>query len=74
MTKRRVHVRLKEHKPGIILRFLNIFLNIAIEHPKILCNDRNKMRLLAKESSSIFKQSANKSLNVNIKSFECKLW
>ena len=32
------------------------------------------MRPLCKETPSIIGQSANKSLNVNVKSYECKLW
>ena len=58
-----IHIYIHEHNH-----------NIDFEHPKILCNDSNKMRLLVKETLSIIGQSANKSLNVNVKSFECKLW
>ena len=78
MTKRRVHIRLKEHKTrhySAVFKHIHEHKhNIDFEHPKILCNDCNKMRLLVKETLSIIGQSANKSLNVNVKSFECKLW
>ena len=78
MTKRRVHIRLKEHKTrhySAVFKHIHEHKhNIDFEHPKILCNDSNKMRLLVKETLSIIGQSANKSLNVNVKSFECKLW
>ena len=78
MTKRRVHIRLKEHKTrhysAVFKHIHEHNHNIDFEHPKILCNDSNKMRLLVKETLSIIGQSANKSLNVNVKSFECKLW
>ena len=78
MTKRSVHIRLKEHKTrhysAVFKHIHEHNHNIDFEHPKILCNDSNKMRLLVKETLSIIGQSANKSLNVNVKSFECKLW
>ena len=78
MTKRRVHIRLKEHKTrhysAVFKHIHEHSHNIDFEHPKILCNDSNKMRLLVKETLSKIGQSANKSLNVNVKSFECKLW
>ena len=78
ITKRRVHISLKEHKTrhysAVFKHILEYNHNIDFEHPKILCNDSKKMRFLVKETLSIIGQSANKSLNVNVKSFECKLW
>ena len=66
MTKRRVHIKLKEHQNRHYSTvFKHIFEhnhNIDFKHPKILCNDNNKMRLLVKESQSIIEQSANQSL------------
>ena len=43
-------------------------------NPKILSADSVKLRLQIKETLLIQKHEANKSLNVNLKSFECKLW
>ena len=72
------HIRLKEHKTrhySAVFKHIHEHNHkIDFEHPNILCNDSNKMRLLVKEILSIIGQSANKSLNVNVKSFECKLW
>ena len=78
MTKRRVHIRIKEHKTrhycAVFKHILEHNHTIDFEHPKILCNDNNKTTLLVNEPLSIIGQSANKSLNINVKSFEYKLW
>ena len=47
---------------------------INYEHPKILASDNIKIRLQIKETLLIKDLAANKSLNVNINSFQCKLW
>ena len=77
LTTRRLHKRLNEHKKrtycalykhaetGHVLDFVN---------PEIIGNDQIKLRLQVKETLQIYQHSANKSLNINIDSFECKLW
>ena len=77
LTTRRLHKRLNEHKKrtycalyklaetGHVLDFVN---------PEIIGNDHIKLRLQGKEALQIYQYSANKSLNVIIDSFECKLW
>ena len=50
--------------------------HIDCEHPEIIGYANMKIRLQNEEILQISKYSANKSLNVNIDSFEtlCKLW
>jgi hypothetical protein len=78
MTKRRLHKRLKEHETrqycAVFKHISGNNHNIDFVNPMILANDCNKMRLLVKESLKINEHSAHNSLNVNIKSFECKLF
>jgi hypothetical protein len=77
MTRRRVHKRLKEHKTrhycAVYKHLSEQGHTIDFDNPNILCSDNSKIRLLVKESLNISSHSAHKSLNVNIKSFECKL-
>ena len=52
--------------------FKNNFVNFV--NPEIISNDQIKIRIQVKETLQIYQYSKNKSLNVNIDSFECKLW
>jgi hypothetical protein len=77
-TTRRLYKRMKEHKT---MEYSSVYKHafvtdhvINFEGPKILASDNNNVRLKIKESLQIREQCANKSLNVNIQSFECKLW
>ena len=45
-----------------------------IYNPQIIGHDNVKLRLQVKETLQIDHYAAHKSLNVNIDSFECKLW
>ena len=47
---------------------------INYDNPKVLASDTIKIRLQVKETLLIKDLAAYKSLNVNIDSFECKLW
>ena len=47
---------------------------INYDNPKVLASDNIKIRLQVKETLLIKDLAAYKSLNVNIDSFECKLW
>ena len=47
---------------------------IDFENPEILSTDKIKYRLQIKETLLIHDYSASDSLNINVKSFECKLW
>ena len=49
-------------------------LKINYDNPKVLASDTIKIRLQVKETLLIKDLAAYKSLNVNIDSFECKLW
>ena len=49
-------------------------LNRDFDKPTVLCSDSSKTRLFVKETLHIKDQFAHKSLNVNIKSYECKLF
>ena len=57
LTKRRVHIRLTEHKTrhysAVFKHIHEHKYNIDFKHPKILCNDSNKMRLLVKETLNV---------------------
>ena len=48
--------------------------NINFDNPTVLCSDSSKTRLFVKETLHIKDQFAHKSPNVNIKSYECKLF
>ena len=79
LTTKRLHKQLNEHKKrkrtycvlykhsetGHVLHFVN---------PEIIGNNQIKLRLQVKETLQIYQQSANKSLNIIVDSFECKLW
>ena len=78
MTRRRLHKRLHEHKS---IQYCAVFKqisekghNINFDKPTVLCSDSSKTRLFVKETLHIKDQFAHKSLNVNIKSYECKLF
>ena len=78
LTTRRLHKRLDEHKKR---EFCSVYKHnsqkdhiIDFENPKILATDHKKQRLQIKEILCINQCQAYKSLNVNIKSFECTLW
>ena len=47
---------------------------INYDNRKVLASDNIKIRLQVKETLLIKELAAYKSLNVNIDSFECKLW
>ena len=78
LTTRRVHKRLDEHRKreycSIFRHSFETDHSIDFTNPKILSSDSVKLRLQIKETLLIQKHEANKSLNVNLKSFECKLW
>ena len=66
MNIRKELIALYKHaETGHVLDFVN---------PEIIGNDQIKLRLQVKETLQIYQHSANKSLNINIDSFECKLW
>jgi predicted GIY-YIG superfamily endonuclease len=77
LTTRRLHKRLKEHQKR---KYCAIYKHVETGHkmdlvnPQIIGNDNIKIRLQVKETLQISHHAANKSLNVNIDSFECKLW
>ena len=48
--------------------------SIDWNNPQIIGHDNVKLRLQVKETLQIDHYAAHKSLNVNIDSFECKLW
>ena len=78
MTRRRLHKRLKEHETrqysAVYKHMSENNHKIDFSNPNVLANDCNKIRLLVKESLNITEHSTHKSLNVNIKSFECTLF
>ena len=77
LTTRRLHKRMKEHmkrKYCAVYKHSETGHHIDCEHPEIIGSDKMKIRLQIKETLQISQYSANKSLNVNIDSFECKLW
>ena len=77
MTTRRLHKRLKEHqkrKYCAVCKHLELGHKIDCINPQIIGHDNIKIRLQVKETLHISHFGANKSLNVNIDSFECKLW
>ena len=52
----------------------NISFTVETENDDCLPSDHKKQRLQIKETLCINQCQAYKSLNVNIKSFECTLW
>ena len=78
LTTRRLCKRIYEHKKrnysAIYKHASDADHEINYEHPKILASDNIKIRLQIKETLLIKDLAAYKSLNVNIDSFECKLW
>ena len=78
MTRRRLHKRLHEHKSrqycAVFKHISEKGHNINFDKPTVLCSDSSKTRLFVKETIHIKDQFAHKSLNVNIKSYECKLF
>ena len=78
LTTRRLCKRIYEHKKrnySVIYKHASdADHEINYEHPKILASDNIKIRLQIKETLLIKDLAAYKSLNVNIDSFECKLW
>ena len=78
LTTRRLCKRIYEHKKrnysAIYKRATDADHEINYEHLKILASDNIKIRLQIKEILLIKDLAAYKSLNVNIDSFECKLW
>ena len=77
-TTRRLKKRIQEHKTK---EFSSVYRHSSItdhkfnfDSPVILAADTNEIRLKVKESLLIREYSAHQSLNVNIQSFECKLW
>ena len=77
-TTRRLKKRIQEHKTK---EFSSVYRHSSItdhkfnfDNPSILAVDTNEIRLKVKESLLIREYSAHQSLNVNIQSFECKLW
>ena len=67
LTTRRLHKRMKEHMKR---KYCAVYKHSETGHGY----DKMKIRLQIKETLQISQYSANKSLNVNIDSFECKLW
>ena len=74
LTTRRLHKHLDEHKKRLYKHNLQKDHIIDFENPKILATAHKKQRLQIKETLCINQCQAYKSLNVNIKSFECTLW
>ena len=78
LTTRRLCKRIYEHKKrnysAIYKHASDADHEINYEHPKILASDNIKIRLQIKGTLLIKDLAAYKSLNVNIDSFECKLW
>ena len=78
MTQRRVYKRLHEHKTrhycAVYKHISDLGHDIDFDNTQILASDCNKIRLLIKEILCIKSHSANTSLNVNVKSFECELF
>ena len=77
MTTRMLHKRLKEHqkrKYCAVYKHLELGHKIDCINPQITGHDSIKIRLQVKKTLQISHFGANKSLNVNIESFECKLW
>ena len=77
MTQRRVYKRLHKtrHYGAVYKHISDIGHDIDFDNPQILASDCNKIRLLIKETLCIKSHSANTtSLNVNVKSFEYKLF
>ena len=77
-TTRRLKKPIQEHKTK---EFSSVYRHSSItdhkfnfDNPSILAVDTNEIRLKVKESLLIREYSAHQSLNVNIQSFECKLW
>ena len=78
MTQRRVYKRLHEHKTrhycAVYKHISDLGHDTDFDNHQILASDCNKIRFLIKETLCIKSHSANTSLNVNVKSFECKLF
>ena len=78
LTRRRLNVRLDEHSKrhysALYKHSSGTGHSINYQDPEIISTDNVKIRLQIKETLQIQNYSANKSLNVNIDSFECKLW
>ena len=78
LTTRRLCKRLYEHKnrnySAIYKHSSDADHKINYDNPKVLASDTIKIRLQVKETLLIKDLAAYKSLNVNIDSFECKLW
>ena len=77
LTRRRLNVRLDEHSKrhysALYKHSSDTGHSINYQDPEIISTDNVKIRLQIKETLQIQNYSANKSLNVNIDSFECKL-
>jgi hypothetical protein len=78
LTTRRLHKRLDEHSKR---EYCSVYKHASEKNHKmdfinteVLASDSNKLRLQILETLNINEYSAFKSLNVNIKSYECKLW
>ena len=78
LTTRRLQKRLYEHKNR---KYSSVFKHSSAEGhdidyncPEVLTSDNVKLRLQIKETLLIQQLAAHKSLNVNIDSFECRLW
>jgi hypothetical protein len=78
LTTRRLNKRVKEHKSrnysSVFKHSLEEGHDIDYNSPKILASDNVKIRLQIKETLLIQQLAAFKSLNVNLDSFQCKLW
>ena len=78
MTRRRLHKRLHEHKSrqycAVFKHISENVHNINFDNPTVLCSDSSKIRLFVNETLLIKDPFAHKSLNVNIKSYMCKLF
>ena len=77
LTTRRLHKRIGEDKKSkqsaIYSHSADTGDIIDFENPEILSTDKIKYRLQIKETLLIHDYSASNSLNINVKSFECKL-
>ena len=78
LTTRRLHKRLHEHKTR---EYCSVYRHSFVtdhkmdfDNPEILGSDIQKIRLQIKETLNIKQFAAYRSLNVNIKSYDCKLW